>query len=123
MCTVRTAKWTTGVAGIVLASYDLVYLVGVESFINSSGRHICVLNGDYWVVLDVVDSVLYSFGPFTFMLISNISIVFKFIKGKYTINQTNATESTNQALVKTATRGTAMVVTVSVTFLILTAPV
>ena len=32
------------------------------------------------------------------------------------------TESTNQALVKSATRGTAMVVTVSVTFILLTAP-
>ena len=33
---------------------------------------------------------------------------------------TNETESTNQALAKSATRGTAMVVTVSVTFLLLT---
>ena len=38
------------------------------------------------------------------------------------VNQSSSTESTNQALVKSATRGTAMVVTVSVTFLILTSP-
>ena len=36
--------------------------------------------------------------------------------------KSNSTESTNQALSKSATRGTAMVVTVSVTFLILTTP-
>ena len=36
--------------------------------------------------------------------------------------QNNLTDSTNQALTKSATRGTAMVVTVSVTFLLLTAP-
>ena len=36
--------------------------------------------------------------------------------------KSNSTESTNQALAKAATRGTAMVVTVSVMFLILTAP-
>ena len=34
-----------------------------------------------------------------------------------------STESTNQALAKSATRGTAMVVTISVTFLILTLPI
>ena len=54
------------------------------------------------------------------MFITNFAIVFKFIRAK--CNQSNATESTNQALAKSATRGTAMVVTVSVTFLILTAP-
>ena len=36
--------------------------------------------------------------------------------------KSSSTESTNQALAKSATRGTAMVVTVSVTFLLLTAP-
>ena len=36
--------------------------------------------------------------------------------------KSNSTESTNQVLSKSVTRGTAMVVTVSVTFLILTAP-
>ena len=36
--------------------------------------------------------------------------------------QSNLTESTNQALVKFATRGTAMVFTVTVTFILLTAP-
>ena len=36
--------------------------------------------------------------------------------------KSNSTESTDQALSKAATRGTAMVVTVSVMFLILTAP-
>ena len=41
---------------------------------------------------------------------------------KYNGKQSNSTESTNQALVKVATRGTAMVVTVSVTLLLLTAP-
>ena len=53
------------------------------------------------------------------MFITNFAIVFKFMKAKC---KRNSTESTNQALVKAATRGTAMVVTVSVTFLILTAP-
>ena len=66
-----------------------------------------------------MDSVLYSFGPFVSMFVANFAIVFKFLKAKC---KSNCTESTNQALVKAATRGTMMVVTVSVTFLILTAP-
>ena len=124
ICTVRTAKWATGISGIVLASYDLVYFKDIESFIiKSSGRHICVLKGDYLVILNAIDSVLYSFGPFTLMVITNIAIVLKFMRAKCTAHQTNATESTNQALAKSATRGTTMVVIVSVTFLLLTAPV
>ena len=36
--------------------------------------------------------------------------------------KSNSTKSTNQALIKSATRGTAMVVTVSITFLLLNTP-
>ena len=120
VCTVRTAKWATGVAGIVLASYDSVYFVGMESFTKSPGRHICVFKDGYFVILRATDSVLYSFGPFTIMLITNFAIVFKFMRAK--CDENNSTESTNQALLKSATRGTAMVLTVSITFLLLTAP-
>ena len=55
------------------------------------------------------------------MSITNFAIVFKFMRAK--CKSSNETESTEQALVKSATRGTAMVVTISVTFLLLTAPV
>ena len=120
VCTVRTAKWATGIVGVILVSYDLVYLVGVESSITLSGHHICVFSVDYWVVLNTVDSTLYSFGPFILMLTTNLAIAFKFMRAK--CNQNNSSESTEQALSKSATRGTSMVVTVSVTFLILTAP-
>ena len=103
VCTVRTAKWETGVVGIVLAIYNLVYLVDIESFIRLSGQHVCVFGGDYWVIITAIDSVLhssgrqicrikgshnykvilyainsvlYSFGPFTIMLITNFAIAF-----------------------------------------------
>ena len=56
------------------------------------------------------------------MFLTNITITFKFMSAKCKRNQSISTESTNQALVKSATRGTAMVVTVSITFLVLTAP-
>ena len=120
ICTIRTAKWATGVAGVVLASYNSFYFLGMESFITPSGRHICVFKDGYFVILRATNSALYSIGPFTIMLITNFAIFFKFMRAK--CNENNSSESTNQALVKSATRGTAMVVTVSVTFLLLTAP-
>ena len=119
VCTVRTAKWATGIVGVILAGYDSVYFVAFDTLINSSGSKVCILNDQYRIVLFSVDSVLYSFGPLVAMLITNIAIVFKFMTARC---KSSSTESTNQALAKSATRGTAMVVTVSITFLILNTP-
>ena len=120
VCTVKTAKWATGIVCLILTGYDIFHVWGEESrFIKSLGRHICVFMVDYWKILFALDSVLYSFGPFILMFMTNFAIVFKFMAAKC---KHNSTESTNQALTKAAIRGTAMVVTVSVTFLILTAP-
>ena len=48
VCTIRTAKWATGIVGVILAGYDLVYFFVVEwHFSKSSGRHICVSDDDY----------------------------------------------------------------------------
>ena len=121
VCTIRTAKWVTCVAAIVLASCDCVSFLSFKPFITPSGRHICIFNDiNLYIVLRAIDSVLYSFRPFTIMLITNFAIAFKFMTAK--CNQNNSSESTNQALAKSATRGTAMVVSVSVTFLLLTVP-
>ena len=120
VCTVRTAKWATGIVGLILAGYNSLNLFEWESrFIESYGFHVCVFLKDYVTSILTIDSVLYSFGPFALMFTTNFAIVFKFMRAKC---KSNSTESTDQALSKAATRGTAMVVTVSVTFLILTAP-
>ena len=121
VCTVRTAKWATGATGIVLAAYNVNNLE--TRFVKLYGRHFCLFmnffDRNVVTALTTVDSVLYSFGPFALMFITNFAIAFKFMRAKC---KRNSTESTNQALSKSATRGTAMVVTVSVTFIILTAP-
>ena len=123
VCTVRTAKWATGIVGVILASYNLHWFFIIEESVSMSiGLYGCVATDHYHYTLDFVDSVLYSFGPFVLMFMTNFAIVFKLLRAKCRSNQSNSTESTNQALVKAATRGTTMVVTVSVTFLILTAP-
>ena len=121
VCTVRTAKWASGVAGVILAGYNSMFFFIIKSGIESSAYDTCVYTDDMSGALDILDSILYSFGPFTFMFITNFAIVFKFIRSKFN-SRSNSTESTNQALFKAATRGTTMVVTVSVTFLLLTTP-
>ena len=122
ICTVRTAKWLTSIVGVILIAFSSIYFFAYESkFSNSFGHVTCVYSFDDKVMkyLNVVNSALYSFGPFVIMLLTNFAIVFKFMTAKC---KKNSTESTNQALAKSATRGTAMVITVSVTFILLTAP-
>ena len=121
VCTVKTAKWATGVVGVALAAFNVINFFLESDFIESLNQYLCSYSFDPNVIfiLNTVNSVLYSFGPFAFMFITNFAIVFKFMSAKC---KSNSTESTNQALAKSVTRGTAMVVTVSVTFLILTAP-
>ena len=122
VCTIRTTKWTTGIVGVVLAAFNVINFFLESDFIESSNQYVCSYSFDPNVIfiLNTVNSVLYSFGPFAIMFLTNFAIMFKFMRAK--CNQSNSTVSTNQALVKAATRGTAMVVTVSVTFLILTTP-
>ena len=121
VCTVKTAKWATGIAGFILASYNVNWFVTVKSRVSkTTGRDSCVPTEYFHDAFNLVTSIIYSFAPFTFMFFTNFAIVFKFMTAK--CNQSNSTKSTNQALVKSATRGTAMVVTASVTFLLLTAP-
>ena len=120
VCTVKTAKWATGVVGVILAGYNLQWFVLIEPEVSKKSVHYsCVPTEHYQIFYSFVDSVLYSFGPFALMFVTNFAIVLRFLGAKY---KSNSTESTNQALAKSATRETAMVVTVSVTFLILTAP-
>ena len=122
VCTVRTAKWVTGIVGVILTGYDGIYFFVVKAkVIESIGSRACVAAVDIRKIkfLYSVDSALYSFGPFILIFMTNFAIVFKFMRAKC---KSNSTESTSQALGKSATRGTAMVVTVSVTFLLLTSP-
>ena len=98
VCTVRSAKWSTSVVGVIIAGYDSLYFFVTEYEVSS-----CVFVGNFRIIMDNVDSALYSFGPFAFMFITNSTIAFKFMKAK--CNLSNSTESTNQALGKAATRG------------------
>ena len=123
VCTVRTAKWITGLLAFIFFSYDIQYLVLYKKETKDGVVSCFIPNRKYFRILDRIDSILYSFGTFTVMFLVNCAIIVKFMKAKCQNMMQNSTESTSQALTKYATKGTAMVVTVSVTFIVLTAPV
>ena len=75
----------------------------------------------YILLYSRIDTVIYSFGPFAIMGLTNIAIIYKFIRAKMA-SKHGGTESTNQALSSAAMRGTAILITVTITFIILTGP-
>ena len=65
ICTVRTAKWMTGIIGVIIAGYDSFYCFVTEYQVSeSSNSGSCVFAGNFRIIMDNADSVLYSFGPF-----------------------------------------------------------
>ena len=74
------------------------------------------------MIFNKIDAVLYSFGPFAIIGLLNVAIIYKFVKAKLESEHAGTNESTNQALSKSAMRGTAILITVSITFILLTGP-
>ena len=96
ICTVKTAKWATGIVGVTLAGFNSLQFVDSESrFIQSDGYYDCFFTFDEKIsdILYLIDSTLYSFGPFILMFTTNFAIVFKFLKAKFT--KSNSSESTS----------------------------
>ena len=120
LCTTKVAKVTCGVTATILTLYNVQYVVLYEAFRDSNNVAKCHTSYvNYLTVLDRIDSVLYSFGTFTIMFFLNFAIIVKFTTAKC---GDDSTQSTSQSLNKFATRGTVNVVTVSLTFIVLTAP-
>ena len=58
VCTVRTAKWATGIVGVILAGYNTVHFFVTKLYIiKSSAHHICVTDVRYVLILKRVDSI------------------------------------------------------------------
>ena len=75
----------------------------------------------YFMVYERIDGFLYFFGPFVIMGFTNIAIIYKFVKAKLA-SKHGGTESTNQSLSNAAMRGTAILITVTMAFIVLTGP-
>ena len=119
ICTVKRAKWACLVAAIAFAVFNSQWFFLVEALEYNAFMYcyFTILNDESisttnWILF------LYSFAPFVVMGLTNIAIIYKFMKAKMALKR--GSESTNQALSKLAMRGTAILITVSSTFIILT---
>ena len=125
VCTVGTARWVSGITSLIFIIFNAQSLFIYEAQTDSYGYDRCLyvrVSVTYRLVFFRLNSALYSFGPFILMIIFNSAIIYKFLKTKFR-NRYADSQSTSQALVKSATKGTAMLLTVSFTFIILTAPI
>ena len=124
-CTVRIARWVSGITALVFIIFNAQAFFIYKAQTDSYGYDRCLyvrVSETYRLVFFRLNSALHSFGPFILMIILNSAIIYKFLKTKYQ-NRYADSQSTSQALVKSATKGTAMLLTVSFTFIILTAPI
>ena len=125
ICTVHSAKRISLVTCVIFLvfSSQLLFLQDLNDTEYNFERCMWIKASDTYIkIFKWMDSILYSFGPFTIMIIANSAIIYKFVKAKCQ-QKHNTIESTNQALSKSAMKGTAMLITVSITFILLTAPV
>ena len=123
ICTVKTAKWVTSISALIFLAFNcqIFFLTDVRPYYHYSYCSWVKVPTNYIKILTHIDGIVYSFGPFVTMLIMNSAIIYKYLKAKWE-NRHSTTESTNQALSKSAMKRTAMLITVSVMFLCLTAP-
>ena len=125
ICTVAMAKRVTFSVSFIIAGINIQHFFIWESFISSTGAKGCKMVNvpeNYRIIDSKIRQILYSFAPFTIMVLTNGAIIYKFMRASWARDQ-SGTESTNQALSKSANKGTAMLITVSLAFLILTGPV
>ena len=126
ICTVAMAKRVTFVVTFILAIYNsqafFIFKVFVSPADGYKYCHLVNISKHYAFLYQKIEGVLYSLAPFTIMVLTNGAIIYKFMRASCARDQ-GGTESTNQALSKSANKGTAMLITVSVAFLLLTGPV
>ena len=123
--TLQNTKRISAAAAFVFLAFDAQCFFLYDAKTSSNGQKSCVQIGvpkDYWSIYYVVDSFLYSFIPLSVMFTANCFIVLKFMTAKLN-NRNGGTESVNQALSKSAVKGSVMLLTVSFAFIFLTTPI
>ena len=121
VCTVKMAKRVTIVAAVVFAAFDSQFFFIMKKHEDNYCEFTRV-SKTYSMTLNRIDATLYSLAPFSIIGLLNLAIIYKFIKAELESVRTGKTESTNQALSKSAMRGTAILITISITFILLTGP-
>ena len=121
ICTVRTAKKISAVAAFLFFMFDVHIIFTRDEETDSNGVNTCIFVKDPQPYFQT-DALLASFIPWTVMFTANCFIILKFMIAKWK-DRHGGTESVNQALSKSAVRGSVMLLTVSFSFIILTAPI
>ena len=121
MCTVQIAKRVILITALVFVAFESEFFFIIKKVSHNVCDYVRV-SLSYPLIFNRIDSILYSFGPFTIKTLANCLIIYKFMSVMCK-NQQSGTESTSQALSKFAGKETAMLVTISVIFIILTGPV
>ena len=110
-CTVGTAKWVTSILAIVMAAFNSPIFI----YFKVIGKHCNITKHfNYFVMLN---TLFYALLPIFTMLLANAAIICKLMHIKY-----KGMSRTNESVSKSSTRGSVMVVTVSLAFIILTSP-
>ena len=123
ICMVKTAKWVTFFTALIFVVFDSQFFViskAVENRYYKTCQYVRVPE-NYQDILNILSGILYSFGPFAIMATTNLAMIAKFAVAKC-VSSDRSSESTNQALSKSASRGISMLITVSLMFIILTGP-
>ena len=121
VCTLRTVKWASFITAFLVIAFDVQFFF-IQEYRKVDGLERCVYsNKEYGFLLENVKSIISSYGPFTFMILSSISIIVKFILFKREI--TKGPGSTSVVVNKSAIRGISTLLLLSITFIILTGPV
>ena len=118
------AKRVTIVVTLILIAINMQLFFIFETRALPNGLKYCHLVNvplDYLKIYIKLDYTVNSYFPFSIMVLTNGAIIYKFMRASCARHQ-GETESTNQALSKSANKGTAMLITVSITFIILTGP-
>ena len=124
ICTVKSAKKMSLVACLIFFAFNCQFFFVYDSTVSEHGYKKCIwvhVSEDYEAVYLQIDAFLYSFIPIAVMFTANFLIIIKFMVAKWR-NRHSGTESVNQALSKSAVKGTMMLLTVSFAFLVLTGP-
>ena len=125
ICTVKTAKWASSIASVVLAIINIFWFFVIGAVYKEKSRNTtCRYKDfilDYILTILKVDGVISFWGPFAIMACCTSAIIYKFVQAKRAFKR-GGTESTNQALGSAAMRGTAILIAVTITFMVLIGP-
>ena len=125
ICTVHVAKRVSLATAIIFLIFDSQFLIIGKVYTNQYGDY-CdygnVPRAYLRLLFSTIIAILYSFGPFGIMILVDFAIIYKFMMAKLK-TRLGGSGSTNQALSKSATKGTAMLLTISFAFILLTGPI